>query len=104
MSACIVDAMSIIQKLDGNDKTFNDLTRAALKIVVREGGDNSDRVDAVFDVHRESSTKDTERANRGAGSGIRFTNSSAGLMLKQWRRFLSELHYNTMLIEFITEE
>ena len=30
-SACIVDAMSIIQKLDGNVKTFQDIAKSALK-------------------------------------------------------------------------
>ena len=103
-SACIVDAMSIIQKLDGNGKTFQDLAKSALKMVTREGGDNSERVDVVFDVYRESSSKDTERVNRGAGSGVRSNNSSAGHRIKQWRSFLSEAHNKTMLIEFIAEE
>ena len=103
-SACIVDAMSIIQKLDGNGKTFQDLAKSALKMVIREGGDNSERVDVVFDVYRESSIKDTERVNRGAGSGVRFNNISAGHMIKQWRSFRSEAHNKTMLIEFIAEE
>ena len=103
-SACIVDAMSIIQKLDGNGKTFQDLAKSALNMVIREGGDNCDRVDIVFDVYRESSIKDTERVNRGTGSGVRFNNISAGHRIKQWRSFLSEAHNNTMLIEFIPEE
>ena len=103
-SACIVDAMSIIQKLDGNGKTFQDLAKSALKMVIREGGDNSERVDVVFDVYRESSIKDTERVNRAAGSGVIFNNMSAGHRIKQWRSFLSEAHNKTMLIEFIAEE
>ena len=83
-SACIVDAMSsIIQKLDGNGKTFQDLAKSALKMVIREGGDNSERFDVVFDVYQESSKKDTERVNRGAGSGVRFNNISAGPRIKQ---------------------
>ena len=49
-----------------------------MKMVIREGGDNSERVDVVFDVYRESSINDTERVNRGIGSGIRFNNISAG--------------------------
>ena len=103
-SACIVDAMSIIQKLDGNGKTFQDLAKSALKMVIREGGDNSERVDVVFDVYRESSIKDTERVNRGAGSGVRCNNISTGHRIKQWRSFLAEAHNKTMLIEFIAEE
>ena len=92
-SGCIRDAMSIIQKLEGNDNKFKDLARAALKRVIGEGGDNSERVDVVFDVYRDSSIKDTERVNRGTVCGVRFNNSSAGLMIKQWRGFLSEAHH-----------
>ena len=82
--------MSIIQKWEGNAKTFHDLVRAALKRVIREGGDNSDSVYVVFDVYRESSIMDTERVNRGTGCGVRCNNSYAGLMIKQWRGFLSD--------------
>ena len=96
--------MSIIQKLDGNGKTFQNLAKSALKMVISEGGDNSERLGVVFDVYRESSIKDTERVNRGAGSGVRFNNISAGHRIKQWRSFLSEAHNKTMLIEFIAEE
>ena len=103
-SVCIVDAMSIIQKLEGNGKTSQDLAKAELKKVIREGGDNSERVDVVFGVYRESSIKDTERANRGAGSDIRFNHISAGHRIKQWRSLHSEAHNKTTLIEFITEE
>ena len=48
-SACIVDGMSIVQKLDGNQKTFGDIGKTVLKIVICEG-DKCDRVDVVFDV------------------------------------------------------
>ena len=34
-SACIIDGMSIVQKLDGNQKTFGDIAKTALKIVIR---------------------------------------------------------------------
>ena len=53
-SACIVDGMSIVQKLDGNQNTFGDIAKTVLKIVIREG-DKCDRVDVVFDVYREGS-------------------------------------------------
>ena len=60
-SACIVDGMSIVQKLDGNQKTkpFGDIGKTVLKIVIREG-DKCGRVDVVFDVFREGSIKDAE--------------------------------------------
>ena len=58
-SACIVGGMSIVQKLDGNQKTFGGIGKTVLKIVIREG-DKCDRVDVVFDVYREGSIKDAE--------------------------------------------
>ena len=70
-SACIADGMSIVQKLDGSQKTFGDIAKTVLKIVIREG-DKGDRVDVVFDVYREGSIKDAERVNRGSGSGVKF--------------------------------
>ena len=102
-SACLVDGMGIVQKLDGNQKTFGDIAKTVLKIVIREG-DKCDRVDVVFDVYREDSIKDAERVNRGSGSGVKFRILATGHKVKQRRSFLSEAQNKTMLIEFITEE
>ena len=102
-SACIVYGMSIVRKLDGNQKPFGDIAKTVLKIVIREG-DKCDRVDVVFDVYREDSIKDAERVNRGSGSGVKFRSLATGHKVKQWRSFLSEAQNKTMLIEFITEE
>ena len=33
-SACIIDGMSIVQKLDGNQNTFGDIAKTVLKIVI----------------------------------------------------------------------
>ena len=102
-SACIIDGMSIVQKVEGNQKTFGDIAKTVLKRILREG-DKSDRVDVVFDVHREGSIKDAERVNRGSGSGVKFRSLAARHKIKQWRSFLSEAQNKTMLIEFIAEE
>ena len=41
---CIVDAMSIIRKWEGSDKTLRDVAKAALKTFLRHGGEyNNDR-------------------------------------------------------------
>ena len=102
-SACIVDGMSIVQNLDGNQKTFGNIAKTVLKIVIREG-DKCDRVDVVFDVFRKGSVKDAEPVNRGSGSGVKFRSLATGHKVKQWRSFLSEAQNKTMLVEFITEE
>ena len=79
-----VDGMSIVQKLDGNQKTFGDIAKTVLKIVIRER-DKCDRVDVVFDAYRDGSIKDAERVNRGSGSGVKFRSLATGHMVKQWR-------------------
>ena len=89
--------------MDGNQKTFGDIAKTVLKIVICEG-DKCDRVDVVFDVDREGSIKDAERVNRGSGSRMKFRSLATGHKVKQWRSFLSEAQNKTMLIEFITEE
>jgi len=102
-SACIIDGMSVVQKLNGNNKTFRDFAISVFKNVLWEA-EHSDRVDVVFDVYRETSIKDAVRANRGSWSGIRFKSISPGHKIKQWRSFLSEAHNKTVLIEYITDE
>lgn len=102
-AASIIDGMSFVQKLNGNDKTFRDLAKSLLKNVLREA-EHSDRVDVVFVVYRETTIKNAERVNRGSGTGIRFKDISSGHKIKQWRSFLSEAHNKTMLIEYITNE
>jgi hypothetical protein len=47
--ACIIDGLSIIQKLDGKNKAFAELVKSALKRVLHEGN-QSNRIDVVFDV------------------------------------------------------
>ena len=49
-SACVIDGMNIVQKLDGNQQTFQDVAKRLLKRVLQEA-DRSDRVDVVFDVY-----------------------------------------------------
>ena len=76
-SATVIDGMSLVQKLKGNDKTFAELAETALSHVLHEGAKSS-RIDVVFDVYKETSIKDVERVKRGADMGIQFKNISPG--------------------------
>ena len=102
-SATIIDGMSLVQKLKGNDKTFSQLARTALSHAVHEGG-KSRRIDVVFDVYKETSIKDAERANRSAGTGIHFTNIQPGHNIQQWRKLLGSSSNKASLIKFLVEE
>ena len=103
LSACIIDGMSVVQKINGSNQTFAELAKSALKLVLNEGG-QSQRIDVVFDVYLETSIKDAERSNRGSGTGVKFRTIIASHKIKQWRNFLSEADNKTSLIKFLVEE
>ena len=58
-SATIIDGMSLIQRMTGNDKIFFQLAESALSSILQVGT-KSQRIDVVFDVYREIS-KNTEK-------------------------------------------
>ena len=95
--------MSLVHKLKGNDKTFSQLAESALSHVLHEGA-KSHRIDVIFDVYKETSIKDSERANRGADTGIQFRNIAPGHIIQQWRKILCSPSNKASLIKFVVEE
>ncbi|KAJ8389319.1 hypothetical protein AAFF_G00121840 [Aldrovandia affinis] len=69
--ATIIDGMSLVQKMKGNDQTFSQRAASALTQILHEGA-RSQRIDVVFDVYQEDSIKNAERANRACTTGIQF--------------------------------
>ena len=104
-SACIIDAMSLIQKINGENLTFVEVSDHLLTTVLKLCGE-CDRVDVVFDIYKQLSIKDAERALRASMSspGIRFTNIVPGHKIKQWRRLLSCGESKKQLISFIANQ
>ena len=102
-SATVIDGMSIVQKMKGNDKTFSQLAESVLCHILHEGA-NSQRINVVFDVYREMSIKDAERLNRGAEMSIQFRNISPGHNIQQWRKLLSSPSSKASLIKFLVNE
>lgn len=102
-SACIIDGMSIVQKIRGDNLTFNELSDQLLACVLRLAS-GSDRIDVVFDTYQAVSIKEAERALRRSENGIRFTNIEPGHKIQQWRRLLSCGTSKTKLIQFISEQ
>ena len=66
-STCVIDGMALVQKPNGDGKTFADIADYALSTVLAEAS-HSTRVDIVFDVYNEASIKHMERVARGADS------------------------------------
>ena len=62
--ASIIDGMSLVQKVKGNEATFGDIAKSVLSIALAEAL-NSTRIDIVFDTYRQLSIKNSERTQRG---------------------------------------
>ena len=100
-STCIIDGMGMVQRLNGNNKTFAQVAESVLSMVLYVGG-HSGRVDVVFDVFRQLSVKDSESLNRCASPTLQYkclagdTNN-----IQQWRQFLCSSFNKTSLIKFL---
>ena len=102
-SACIIDGMALVQKIDANNMTFADVSNTILKMVLREGA-ACKCIHVVFDVYREQSIKDAERVNRGSISGTTFKAIASGHKIKQWRKFLCSPENKNKLIQFLSND
>ena len=102
-SDTIIDGMSLVQKMKGNDQTFSQLAEPVLTHILHEGV-RSHRIDVVFDTYREDSIKNVDRSNRGSTTGIQFRNMAPGHRIQQWRKFLSSSANKANLIRFLVAE
>ena len=102
-SVTIIDGMSIVNKIKGNENTFLDVAESVLNYVLHEGF-RSQRIDVVFDVYKEASIKGIERINRGAESGIQYKNLAPGQNIQHWKKFLASPSSKTNLIKFLVQE
>lgn len=99
-AACIIDGMALIQKVNGDRKTFAEIADLALGSVLRESSE-CQRIDVVFDVYRDVSIKQAERDKRGEETATHFKNIAPGHRVQQWRQFLSSLNNKSSLIKFL---
>ena len=102
-SATVIDGMSLVQKVGHENATFGDVAAAIHSTVLREGQQSS-RIDVVFDTYRETSIKNIERTLRGEEEGLQLQNISEAQMVKQWRKFLRQANNKTSLIKFLVSE
>ena len=63
--ARIMDGMSMVQKIRGDQKTFAEVADNFIYMVLNEGTD-SQRFDVAFDINRDNSIKNPERERREA--------------------------------------
>ena len=101
--ATIIDCMSLVQKLKGDQKTFSEVADTLLCMALHECPE-SQRVDLVFDVYRSISIKNIERQNRATAAGTQSHNISPGHKVQQWKKFLAEGSNKRALAVFLSTE
>ena len=57
------NAMSVVQKIKKNHKTFKEVAETLFRKAMSEKG-SCNRVDLIFDVYKQKSIKNAERRNR----------------------------------------
>ena len=63
-SSCIIDAMSLVQKIKGKHEAFKEVAETLFRKPMSEKR-SCNRIDFVFDVYKQKSIKNAERRNRG---------------------------------------
>ena len=102
-SACIIDAMNLVQKIKGKHKTFKEVAETLFTRIMTERGQSS-RVDVVFDVYRDKSIKNTERKNRGDADATQYKNILSTDKIKMWKQFIKSSQNKANLIRFLCKE
>ena len=67
-------------------------------------GNQSQRIDVVFDTYKENSIKNSERSVRGEETGHQLQSITSSQIVRQWRTFLSRIKNKSNLIAFIVNE
>ena len=100
-----MDGMGLVQKLNigRGQTTYGMVAFSGLSMTLHKGS-QSKRIDMVFDTPRQISMKNSERTMHGEVHGIQVAHNSAYQLVKQWRRFLSQVNNKTSLTKFPSEE
>ncbi|KAG1714163.1 hypothetical protein GQR58_001793 [Nymphon striatum] len=101
-SAILIDAMGLMHKLHGENRTFSELSDHVFSQMLH-AGHGSDRVHVIFDVYHSDSIKSAERIQRGSADRIAFSNIMPGHKIKNWRRLLSCTESKNKLTTFLAE-
>ena len=102
-SASVVDGMNLVQRIKGDQTTFEDVAVTVLLMALKEGS-QSKWIDVVFDSYQENSIKNSKRSVRGEETGHQLQSITASQIVRQSRIFLSRIKNKSNLIAFIVNE
>ena len=101
-SACIIDGMSLINKIRCDNRTFGDIAKSIFLIAIQSGNASS-RKDNVFDVYKVNSIKTTEHEDRIVASDLAHSSIVVDHKIQWWRRLLRSSASKTSLIKFLCQ-
>ena len=87
-SATVIDAMGLMNKLHGENRTFTELSDHVFSQMLH-AGHGSDRIHVVFDVHHSDTINSAVRVLRGSTEGIAFSNIMPGHKINNWMQLIS---------------
>lgn len=94
--------MGIVQKIQGNNFTFVELSQRIFSCVLNDGR-NSQRIDVVFDIYKEHSIKSAERVGRVSKEGLLFLEVKSGHRIRNYKRLLTNTHSKNRLTKFLVQ-
>ena len=92
--------MAIIQKLQGEGLTFEDLSVTVLKKVLAYN--TYKQIDVVFEMYVDTFIKEIKRS-RGGNEGMTFQNITSQHKIVNWRRFLRSSECKNTLTKYLVE-
>ena len=101
--ACIIDGMSLVHRLNADQRTFGDLADMLFSVVLQVGFGCS-QIDIVFDAYRTISIKNTERDLWGSADGILCDSITLDQKIRQGRKLLRCSESKAAIINFLAEE
>ena len=101
-SVTLIDAMGLMNKLLGENRTFSELSDHVFSQMLHAGR-GSDKIDVVFDMYHSDSIKSAERIQRGSTEGIALSNIMPGHNITNWRRLLPCTERKNKLTAFLAE-
>ena len=99
----IIDGMSLIHKLPGENRTFSEVSHHSFLLVLQAAG-SSRGVEIVFGVYQDQSIKGAERLSRGSSDAVQFTQILLAHRIKNSRRILTLKSSKKQLIKFIASD
>lgn len=85
-TCCAIVWMSLIQKVDANSKTFDEIADQAISSVLREGFE-CQRINVAIEVYRDVTIKQKGREKRAADNAAQFKDIAPSHRYQQWIRF-----------------